>query len=190
RIEAVTGVGALREVRDVRDRLGRAAAALRVPPARVPEAVAQLSESRERLEKELATLQRSGIDSVAASLLAKAVVVGDAKLVAADVGDGDVNQLRALSDRIRETIGSGVVVLGARRNGTAALVVYVTKDLSTKVNADALVKQDLAPIIDGKGGGRPESASAGGKDPSRLAEALETAREIVRERLDGGRDHR
>lgn len=187
RIEAVTGVGALREVRDVRDRLSRAAAALRVPPTRVPESVTQLLESRERLEKELATLQRSGVDSVAASLLATAVVVGNAKLVAADVGDGDVNGLRALSDRIRETIGSGVVVLGARRNGTAALVVYVTKDLSSKVNADALVKEVLAPIIDGRGGGRPESASAGGKNPARIAEALETAREAVRARLDGGR---
>jgi alanyl-tRNA synthetase len=190
RIEAVTGVGALREARDVRDRLARAAAALRVPPQRVPEAVAQLSESRERLEKELASLQRSGVDSVAASLLAKAVVVGNAKLVAADIGDGDVNQLRALSDRIRETIGSGVVVLGARRNGTAALVVNVTKDLAAKVNANDLVKEVLAPIIDGKGGGRPESASAGGKNPSGIAQALETARETVRARLDGGSDRR
>jgi alanyl-tRNA synthetase len=191
RVEAVTGVGALREMRDVRDRLSRTAAALRVPPARVPESVAQLIDSRERLEKELATLQRSGTDTIAASLLAKAVVIGGAKLVAADVGDGDVNQLRALSDRIREAIGSGVVVLGARRNGTAALVVYVTKDLSSKVNADALVKEVLAPIIDGKGGGRAESASAGGgKNPAGLAQALETAREAVRTRLDGGRDLR
>ena len=155
----------------------------------MPEGVAQLIESRERLEKELATLQRSGVDSVAATLLAKAELVGSAKLVAADVGDGDVNQLRALSDRIRETIGSGVVVLGARRNGTAALVVNVTKDLSAKVNADALVKE-LARIVDGNGGGRPESATGGGKDPSRLPEMLETARQTVRERLDGGRDRR
>jgi alanyl-tRNA synthetase len=190
RLEALTGVGALREMRDIRERLGRAAASLRVPPARVPEGVVQLIESRERLEKELATLQRSGIDSVAASLLAKAVLVGTAKLVAADVGEGDVNQLRALSDRIRESIGSGVVVLGATRNGAAALVVNVTKDLASVVNADALVKEVLAPIIGGKGGGRPESASAGGKDPSRLTEALETARERVRERLNGGNDRR
>jgi alanyl-tRNA synthetase len=95
-----------------------------------------------------------------------------------------------LSDRIRETIGSGVVVLGARRNGTASLVMNVTKDLASKVNADALVKEVLAPIIDGRGGGRPESASAGGKNPSGIAQALETAREAVRARLDGGSDHR
>jgi len=189
RIEAVTGVGALREMRDVRDRLARVAATLRVPPARVPEAVAQLSESRERLEKDLAAMERSGLDAVASKLLGEAETLGSAKLVAADVGEGDVNHLRALSDRIRAAIGSGVVVLGARRNGTAALVVNVTKDLTALVDANALVKV-LEPIIEGKGGGRPESATAGGKNPTRIAEALETARETVRERLDGGRDRR
>ena len=189
RIEAVTGVGALREMRDVRDRLARVAATLRVPPARVPDAVAQLSESRERLEKDLAAMERSGLDAVASKLLGEAETLGSAKLVAADVGEGDVNHLRALSDRIRAAIGSGVVVLGARRNGTAALVVNVTKDLTALVNANALVKV-LEPIIEGKGGGRPESATAGGKNPTRIAEALETARETVRERLDGGRDRR
>jgi len=186
RIEAVTGVGALREVRDVRDRLARTAAALRVPPARVPEAVAQLSESRERLEKELATMQRSGLDAVASKLLGEAEILGAAKLVAADIGEGDVNHLRALSDRIRASIGSGVVVLGARRNGTASVVVNVTKDLASRVDANAVVKV-LEPIIEGKGGGRSESAQAGGKNPARIAEALETARETVRARLDGGR---
>jgi len=190
RIEAVTGVGALREIRETRERLARTAASLRVPPARVPEGVAQLIESRERLEKELAALQRSGIDITAASLLAKAVTLGSTRLVAADIGESDVKQLRALSDRIRESIGSGVVVLGARRNGAAALVVNVTKDLSAKVDANALVKEVLADIIEGQGGGSRESASAGGKNPTRIAEALETARETVRERLDGGRDRR
>jgi alanyl-tRNA synthetase len=154
----------------------------------VPEGVAQLIESRERVEKELAKLQRSGVDHVAASLLDKAELLGRSKLVAADVGDGDVNQLRALSDRIREVIGSGVVVLGGTREGKPALVVNVTKDLVASVDADKLVKQVLAPIIDGRGGGRPESASAGGRDATRLAEAIETARVAVRERLNGGSD--
>lgn len=134
-------------------------------------------------------MQRSGLDAVASKLLGEAETLGGAKLVAADVGEGDVNHLRALSDRIRAGIGSGVVVLGARRNGTAALVVTVTKDLTAKLNANALVKV-LEPIIEGKGGGRPESAAAGGKNPTRIAEALETAREAVRRRLDGGSDRR
>src|SRR5439155_1435085 len=108
RIEAVTGLGALREVREIRDRVGRAAAALRVAPARLPDAVAQLQESRERLEKDLAAVQRSGVDSAASSLLAKAETLGAARIVAANVGEADIEQLRKLSDRVKEGIGTGV----------------------------------------------------------------------------------
>jgi alanyl-tRNA synthetase len=186
RIEAVTGLGALREVREIRERVGRAAAALRVAPARLPEAVAQLHESRERLEKDLAAVQRSGVDSVASSLLARAETLGPAKIVAANVGEADIEQLRKLSDRVKEGIGSGVVILGGARDGKATLVVTVTKDLAVSVDANAVVRR-VQGIIDGKGGGRPESASAGGKAPARLAEAVEAARKVVKERLNGGR---
>ncbi len=186
RIEAVTGVGALREVREVRDALTRAGAAMRVPPARVPDAVAQLIDSRARLEKEIAATQRSGVESIAGSLLERAELVDGAKLIAADVGDGDVKQLRALSDRVRSAIGSGVVVLGGRREGKAYLVVSATKDIASRVDADAVVKQ-VGAIIDGRGGGSAESASAGGKDATRVADAVAAARSAVRERLNGGR---
>ncbi len=187
RIEAVTGTGALREVRETRDRLARAAATLRVPPTRVPEAVQQLYESRERLQHDIEAHQRSGIESAAAELLSKAETIGASRLVAANVGEGDAQHLRALSDRIRVGLGSGVVVLGGVRANQPYLVIAVSKDLSKEVDANKLIKL-LEPIIDGRGGGRPESATAGGKDPSRLAEAIETARSAVRERLNGGRD--
>jgi alanyl-tRNA synthetase len=187
RIEAVTGTGALREVRDTRERLARAAATLRVPPIRVPEAVQQLHESRERLQHDIEAHQKSGIESAAAELLAKAESIGGARLVAANVGEGDAQHLRALSDRIKTGLGSGVVVLGGVRANQPYLVIAVTKDLIKDVDANKLIKL-LEPIIDGRGGGRAESATAGGKDPSRLAEAIETARTSVRQRLNGGRD--
>ncbi len=187
RIEAVTGVGALREVRETREQLGRAASTLRVPPARVPEALGQLVESREKLQHELEAQQRSGVEAAAAALLGRAETIGSAKLIAANVGEGDVQQLRALSDRIKSLIGSGVVVLGAVREGHPYLVIAVTKDLVPALDADKLVK-GVQGIIDGRGGGRAESASAGGKDAARLAEAIEAARIAVRERLNGGRD--
>src|SRR5437867_2571383 len=185
RLEAVTGVGALREVREMRDRSARAAAALRVPPSRLPEAVAQLVESRERLDKERAALQRSGADSVASSLLAKAESLGNVKVVAANVGEADLKQLQALSDRVRDGLGTGVVILGGAHDGRASLMITVSKDLSRKVDANAAIKS-VATIIDGKGGGRPESANAGGKAPDRLPEAVAAARTAVVERLDGG----
>jgi alanyl-tRNA synthetase len=97
-----------------------------------------------------------------------------------------VNHLRALSDRIRETIGSGAVVLGGTRGGKPSLVISVTKDLLPSLDAHKLVKE-VAPIFEGQGGGRPESASAGGGQPARLADAISAARERVRERLNGGR---
>jgi alanyl-tRNA synthetase len=187
RIEAVTGVGALREMRDIRERLGRAAATLRVPPSRVPEAVAQLHESRERLQDELEQQQKVGIEASAAALLAKAEILGGAKLVAQNVGDADAHQLRALAERLRATLGSGVVILGGVRASHPSVVVAVTKDLSKDVDAGKLVKE-IGPRYEIRGGGRPESAEAGGKDASRLAEFIEAARSSVRERLTGGRD--
>ena len=187
RIEAVTGMGAIREVREMRDRMSRAGALLRVPPARVPEAVAQLLEQREKLQRELESRQRSGIEAAASGLLAKAETIGTARVVAANVGDGGVDQLRALADRVRAGIGSGVVVLGGVREGNPFLVISVTKDLAPPLDANKLIKQ-VEGIIAGRGGGRPESASAGGKDATRLDEAIEAARSRVRERLNGGRD--
>src|SRR3989442_3650905 len=93
-LEAVTGVGALREVREMRERSARAAAALCVPPSRLPEAVVQLVESRERLDKERAALQRSGADSAASSLLANAEVLGATKGGAANVGEADLKRVQ------------------------------------------------------------------------------------------------
>ncbi|OLB94877.1 MAG: hypothetical protein AUI15_16435, partial [Actinobacteria bacterium 13_2_20CM_2_66_6] len=185
RLEAVTGIGALREVREMRDRSARAAAALRVPPARLPEAVAQLVESRERLDKERLALQRSGADSVASSLLAKAEQLGSVKVVAENVGEADLKHLQALADRVREGLGTGVVILGGHRDGKAALLVTVTKDVSQKVSADSVIKA-VQGVFEAKGGGRPESASAGGGTPTRLGDAVAAARTAVRERLDGG----
>ena len=187
RIEAVTGLGALREVREVRERLGRAAATLRVPASRVPEAVTQLHEQREKLQHEIETQQKTGVEAAAAGLLSKAEELGGARLVAANIGEGGIDQLRALSDRIRSSIGSGVVVLGGIRDGKPFLQVAVTKDLAARVDADKLIKQ-VGGIIDGKGGGRAESASAGGNDAGRLGEAIEAARGAVRERLNGESD--
>ena len=186
RLEAVTGVGALREIREMRERTNRAAAALRAPPTRLPEAVTQLLEQRDRLEKDLASVQRSGVEAAASSLLAKAEALDGAQIVAADVGDADLTQLRALSDRLRGSLGRGVVVLGGARAGKPALLVTVSRDLVATVDADKVIKT-VAHIIEGRGGGRPESASAGGKNAARLAEAIAAARSAVVDRLNGRR---
>ena len=184
RIEAVTGEGALREVHEIRDRVDRAAAALKVPPARLPEAVAQIQESRERLEKQLGSLQKSGIDQTATGLVAKAESVGSARIVVQDVGDHDQQVLRGLADKVRDGLGSGVTVLGATHAGRPGLAVAVSKDLVGRVHAGDLVKE-LSSIIGGSGGGPANSATGGGKDAARLGDALEAGARAVREKLGG-----
>ena len=185
RIEAVTGEGALREVREMRERLGRAAAALRVPPARVPEAVVQLQEKGERIEKSLAAVQRSGVESSAASLVEKAEDLRGSRLVVANVGDADGKQLQHLADRVRDLLGAGVAILGATHGGRPYIAVSVSRELTATVKAGDVVK-DVAPIMSGNGGGPAGSASGGGKQPERLAETLETAHTKVRALLSGG----
>ena len=189
RIEAVTGAGALREVREIRDRLGRAAGALRVAPARLPEAVAQLQEKGERIEKELAAMQRSGIEVSAAALVAQAEQHGVAQVVMANVGDADGKQLQHLADRVRDLLGSGVAILGATRAGRPFLAVSVSTDLRASVHAGEIVKE-VSPIMSGNGGGPAGSASGGGKEPERLGDTLEAARASVGARLSAGSDNR
>ncbi|MDE3113685.1 MAG: alanine--tRNA ligase [Chloroflexota bacterium] len=186
RIEAVTGEGALATVRALRERTERAARVLRVPTERLPDAVEQLALQRERLEKELEATRRAGMDTSATGLVAKAETLDGTRLVVVNVGEADAEHLRALSDKVRDQLGSGVVVLGGVRGERAALAVGVTKDLLPGVSADAIVKQ-VAPIIGGSGGGRPQSATGGGREIGRLGEALDAARGIVRDHFDGGR---
>ena len=100
----------------------------------------------------------------------EAVDVAGVKLVAREVSGLDKDGLRALVDQHRDRIKSGVVVLAAPVDGKVAIVVGVTPDLTKKVPAGQVVKQ-LAPIVGGGGGGRPDFAEAGGKDPSKSGRA-------------------
>ena len=182
RIEAVTGEGALREVTQLRGYLTRAAAVLKVPSARVPETVTQLQESRDRLDKQLAAMQRSGIDATATALVAKADAIAGAKVVIADVGAVDQQSLRTLADRVRTGLGSGVALLGSVHEGRPSLAASVSADLIDRIHAGNTIKE-ITQLIGGNGGGPANSATGGGKDPARLADALEAGRRSIVARL-------
>jgi len=98
-------------------------------------------------------------------------VVKGIKVIAAEVQNVDREGLRQLVDSLRQKLGSGVVALGMPENGKVALIAGVTKDLTAKVHAGKLM-QALAPMVGGKGGGRPDLAEAGGKDTAALKSAL------------------
>jgi len=112
----------------------------------------------------------------------EAIDVAGVKVVAREVAGLDKDGLRALVDQHRARIKSGVVILASPSDGKVTIVVGVTPDLTTKVPAGQVVKQ-LAPIVGGGGGGRPDFAEAGGKDPSKISEMLAAARGVIEKML-------
>ena len=104
------------------------------------------------------------------------------KLITKRVSGLEKSALRGISDSLRDRLGSGVVVLASENDGKVALVVSVTKDLTTRLQAGRIVKE-LAPIVGGGGGGRPDFAEAGGKEPAKIDDLLAKAPEVVRSLL-------
>ena len=185
RIEALTGLGALDWIHQQREALGRTLAALGATPAQAVETAHRLQADVKKLSREVEQLKMKlalggGTGTAAAS--DEAVDVGGVKLVARRVSGLEKNALRNLSDTLRDRLGSGVVVIASENDGKVSLVVSVSKDLTARVKAGDLVK-GLAPIIGGGGGGRPDFAEAGGKDPSKIDALLAAAPELLQKSL-------
>jgi len=131
-----------------------------------------------RLARELDQARMKSASSTVASTSEKIREVRGVKVLAHRVDNLERGQLRTLVDQLRDKLGSGVVVLGSATNGNVALVVSVTKDLTGRIQAGKVIGQ-VAQKVGGKGGGRPDMAEAGGKDPGALDSALEGAYEVV-----------
>ena len=178
RIEAITGVGALEWVRTSELSLRRVGELLRGQDDDVAARVERLVAQQKQLEKQLAQLQRQLAGNQSGDLLGQAKTVNGKKIIVSEVESADPKRLLELADHLRERLGSGVVVLASHQDGQVRLLAAVTKDLAGEVHAGKLVSQ-IAPIVGGKGGGRPELAQAGGTDPSKIGAALARAVEQV-----------
>ena len=179
RIEATTGAQSLRDFQAARDALGAVAGALNAAPAQLPQRVAALQDDVKRLTRELQQAKTTAaMGGGGAGGAVESVQVAGVTLVARQVEGLDKDGLRALVDHHRDQIKSGVVVLAAPADGKVLIVAGVTPDLVKRIPAGQVVKQ-LAPIVGGGGGGRPDFAEAGGKDPSKIAELLAASRAVV-----------
>jgi alanyl-tRNA synthetase len=181
RIEAFTGEPAVRYYEERRDALAGVLDALGAPPDQAAEAVRRLQGEVKRLQRENEQVKmKAALGGGAASPAASddAIDLGGVKMVARKVAGLEKGALRGLSDSLRDRLSSGVVVLASETEGKVALIVSVTKDLAGRVHAGNIVKQ-IAPIVGGGGGGRPDFAEAGGKDPARIDELLAKSREVV-----------
>ncbi|MEO8605900.1 MAG: alanine--tRNA ligase [bacterium] len=178
RIEAVTGIGALEWVHNSEQSLRRVGELLRGGEDELAERVERLLAQQKQLERQLQQLQRQMAGNQSGDLLAQAQTVNGRKIIASQVDGADAQRLLEIADQLRQRLGSGVVVLASQQDGQVRLLAAVTKDLAGQVHAGKLVGQ-IAPLVGGKGGGRPELAQAGGNDPSQIDAALARAVELV-----------
>ena len=184
RITAVTGPKALAKMRETEAVLREVAAAVKAnePHDIVRRVEAMQAEIRD-LRAKLAAQTKDQLATLAPSLLASAESVGDAKIVTHLLEEGDRDQLRELADELRKLAQSVCVLLGADLDGKASLLAAVSKPLTKQgVKAGDCVKA-AAKLVQGGGGGRPDLAEAGGKDPSKLADALEAGAAYYRAAL-------
>jgi alanyl-tRNA synthetase len=135
-----------------------------------------------RLARELDQVRMKSASSSVASVGEKIKDVRGVKVLAHRVDNLERSQMRTLVDQLRDKIGSGVVVLGSATNGNVALIVGVTKDLTSRIQAGKVIGP-VAQRVGGRGGGRPDLAEAGGKDPSSLDTALGEAYGVVEKLL-------
>jgi len=185
RITALTGKAALDFVRQEEEMLSEVAQSLKVPPALVGERVAAILEEIKTLKKQATQRRAEGTTKASPDeLLASATSLNGALVVVHALKDATPDELRQLIDVLRRKAGSGLAVLLASvTDGKVQLAAGLTPDLIERgLHAGQWLKE-VAPIVGGGGGGRPDLAQAGGKDPAKVAEALEKALETVRAKL-------
>jgi alanyl-tRNA synthetase len=184
RMEAVTGRGALALFQKLDDTTHDLAAQANIAVDDLPVYVRTLQEKQKQLEKELKALKvrmASG-GAQGSAPVDDSIDVDGVKLIARRIDEISGGDLRNLADTFRSKLKSGVVVLGSATDGKVTLLTAVTKDLLGRVQANTLIGK-LAPIVGGKGGGKPDLAQAGGKDADKLNEAIDRAPSALREVL-------
>ncbi len=178
RIEAVAGTAAVEAVARQERVLREIGDILKIAPPEAPARLRKLLEEQRALAKQLAELEGRLARSRADELVAGARQVNGVAVVTGRIDGLDADGLRAVADRLRDRLGSGIVLVGSVADGKVNLVAAVTKDLTRRFHAGKLV-QEAARAVGGGGGGRPDLAQAGGKEPAKLDAALDGVYDAV-----------
>ena len=179
RMEAVTGLGALEWVRRQSEILQQTANALHIPEPEVPVRVEKLKQELRGAEKELEKLKQKAATQKAGEAAGDAREINGIKVLTQRLDGMDPKALREYADKLRDKLQSGVVALGVPVGAAkVTLLVALTPDLVGRLHAGKMVGS-MAQIVDGRGGGKPDLAQAGGQNPERLDEALRAVEELV-----------
>ena len=183
RIEALTSKGLIRYYDNLEKKLNEAAKVLKATPDNLAEKIAHLTAENKALHSEVESLKSKLAQDAMGDVMDQVQEIKGVKLLAAEVDGVDMNGLRDLGDQLKEKLGDGVVVLASGNDGKVSLMVTAT-DAAMKQGAHAgnLVKA-IAGLVGGGGGGRPNMAQAGGKNPAGIQEALKKAAEALEGQL-------
>jgi alanyl-tRNA synthetase/REP element-mobilizing transposase RayT len=188
RITALTGAGLTAYLEKAGDIVDELSAMLKIPSESLVERVGQLLKDNKKLTKDLkAAVRQSGSDSMAEArkLLEKSEKIGDASIIIGRLSTTSIEQAREAVDMLKKKAKSAAIVLGFDDDGRATLLAGVTDDLVAKGLKAGDIVREIAPIVDGGGGGRPQMAQAGGKNPTKIDDALAKAGEIIKQKLNG-----
>ncbi|MFA7692877.1 MAG: alanine--tRNA ligase [Candidatus Hydrogenedentales bacterium] len=178
RIEAVCGAPAIEAIQEHERQLSASTQLLSTRPDQLEDRIKMLLADNKRLDREVAKWKQQAATGGGTDLMNQVQDIKGVKALVLHVKEMDAKSLRALLDQSRDKLGSGVVVLGSDCDGKVALAAGVTKDLTNRISAGKIVAQ-LAPLVGGGGGGRPDMAQAGGKDVEKLPDAMKQAPEII-----------
>lgn len=178
RIEAVTGGEALRYAEKIESELKKAALLVNTNPLELSERMEKLLNHQKEMEREIEKLKGKLATRDSSDLMGQAKEIGGIRVLATVVDAPDVKTLRDFGDKVRDRMQSGIILLGSKVDKKAMILCMVTGDLTERYHAGAIVKE-IAPIVGGSGGGRPDMAQAGGAKPENLSEALKKLEDIL-----------
>lgn len=183
RIEALTGTEALKHFQAQEEQLKTVCGIVKATPDNMVKRIETLVAEQKELSKELEKLKAKMAGGAVSEILNGKKEINGVNAVLAEVKEADGNALRTMGDQLKEKLGSGVIVLGSGKDGKVSLVVMATDDIVKKgVHAGNIIKA-AAAVCGGGGGGRPNMAQAGGKDASKIGEALVKAEEVIKEQI-------
>jgi len=178
RIEAVTGKEALRHAQKLEEELKKTAALFKTSLMEVHDRAEKLLKEKRELEKEIEVLKGKLATKDSGDLFSQAKEINGIKVLAAEASITDAKILRDFGDKLRDKLGSGIILLGSKAGEKAMLLCMVTKDLTGKYHAGNIIKE-LAPLVGGSGGGRPDMAQAGGSQPENLDKVFPTLEKML-----------
>lgn len=183
RIEALTGDGVFRYYHEIEQELAEAAKAAKSTPDKLKEKIEHMLAEIKTLQSEVESLKSKAAKDALGDVMDQVKEVNGIKLLATAVEDVDMNGLRELGDQLKEKLGQGVIVIASSANGKVNLVAMATEEAMSKgAHAGNLIK-GIAALVGGGGGGRPNMAQAGGKNPVGIPDAIAKVEEVLKEQI-------